>query len=300
MQVHEHIPLPEPFRHQLTQLPFLLLPEHLFQLFVSSLEAAAEHQAEHVSDASVLVAVAGHVFTLTDGVSDLQICLHHLRVVLFVLIFLVEDAPIVDSEQIDPTDLFVELVHIKPEDPLEDNRGVFLLRQPGMLDKGDQHDDHGDGVEPAFVGEVETVDGEKFLHDDDDRVEGFYAADPLPDGCCGANAQMRGYVVVRGGLDSDVCLDGPAVVRPVQLVELPADERDRCVDCQLQHGDGCSLDEFALLDAGMRHEHFLNSLQSHSDPLRFGDHFDPLQDRLVDGDVDVAVLDGYSVGAAAE
>jgi hypothetical protein len=247
-----------------------------------------------------LVAVAGHIFTLADGVSDLQIRLHHFRVILFVLIFLVEDAPIVDSEQIDPTDLLVELVHIEPEDPLEHNRCVFLLLQPGMLDVGDQHDDHGDCVETAFVGEVETVDGEKFLHDDDDRVKGFYAADPLPDGCCGANAQMRGYVVVRGGLDGDVCLDGPAVVRPVQLVELPADERNRGIDCQFQHGDSCGLDELAFLDARMRHEHFLNSLQGHSDSLRLGDHFDPLQNRLVDGDVDVAVLDGYSVGAAAE
>ena len=71
MQVHKYISLAKPLCHQLAQLSFFFLPQHFFQLVVASLETTSQHDAEHISDTTILVGIAGHVFTWTDRITNL-------------------------------------------------------------------------------------------------------------------------------------------------------------------------------------------------------------------------------------
>lgn len=59
-----------------------------------------------------------------------------------------------------------------------------------MPNIGHQHDNHRYSIEPPFIGKIQSVDCEELLHDDDDAMQRFDAADPLPDSCSGADAKM--------------------------------------------------------------------------------------------------------------
>jgi len=66
------------------------------------------------------------------------------------------------------------------------------------------------------------------------------------------------------GLYGDVCVDGPAVVCPVELVEHVADggieEGEGGIDGEFDEWDGCGLDEFYVGDPGLRVEDLFQSL----------------------------------------
>jgi len=109
---------------------------------------------------------------------------------LLVFVFFVENRSIVGSEQVNSIDLLIEFIHIKPQYFFKNDRSILFFLQLRMPNIGHQHDNHRNSIEPPFIGKIQSVDCEELLHDDDDAMQRFDAADPLPDSCSGADAKM--------------------------------------------------------------------------------------------------------------
>lgn len=173
-----------------------------------------------------------------------------------------------------------------------------------MEDVGDHEDDHGEGVESSLVGAVEFLAGEELLEDDDDGVEGGDLLQPPVDGVGGDQPEVAALLGLVLGLDGDVGVDGPAVVGPVELVVHRADggveEGQLGVDGELDERDGCGLDKLGLGDPGLREEQLLQLLQCGLDLLVLGQEVHVHEDGVIHCDVDIAVPNCYSAGAAAE
>ena len=110
----------------------------------------------------------------------------------------------------------------------------------------------------------------------------------------------RKLVLERRGLYCDVGLDGSAVVGSVERVELVGYEGEGGVDGQFHDGYCSCFYQFNLGDALMRGKYFLEFFKRNSNFLAIRDKFHPSKDRFVNGDVNIAIFDGYSVGAASK
>lgn len=127
VQIDKHISLTEPLRHHFAQLPFFLFFEHFIKFAVAPLKAPSQHDAEHIFDSRVLVTISGHIFPLTNRISDFEVGFHEFGVVLFVLLLFVENRSAIELQQVYSCDFLVELIHVKPQYFLQDHRSVLLL-----------------------------------------------------------------------------------------------------------------------------------------------------------------------------
>lgn len=64
---------------------------YLLDLTQPAIEAALEHRLEHLFDFWEQVAIASHILSGADWISDFKVCLHELGVIKWVAAFLVED-----------------------------------------------------------------------------------------------------------------------------------------------------------------------------------------------------------------
>lgn len=86
----------------------------------------------------------------------------------------------------------------------------------------------------------------------------------------------------------------------VQLEASLIEKGHRGVDSQLEHGDSSRLYELELFEAWIGSEQLFNFFKSEGHLLVLWHEFCPIEDTLVDSNIDIAILDCDPVGATAE
>lgn len=291
---------------QLFRTALFLVPQQDFHFPVALFEAVLQNVREQFLDDGEEVAVAAHVHLLVEGVLHLQVRLllprpggaqRH-------TLLLVEDGTAAVVAQVDAGGGLVELVGVEPEDPFEDEGSVGLLLEAVVENVGDHEDDHGEGVESALVGDVEALAGEQFLHQDHHVVQGAHSVQPLLDSRCRDQSQVVALLRLVQSLHADIRLNRSAAVGPVQRVEDSAVGGVQAgvgsVDHKFDDGNGGRLDELEFDDPRLRLEDLHESLKGASHSLMFWQIVEEGEEGVVDGDVDVAVLDRDAARAAPE
>lgn len=209
---------------------------------------------------------------------------------------------LLEVEQVHPGFLLVELLDIELEKVTEDSGGVGFLVELGVVEVGDDEDDHGEAVESALVGDVELLLEEVLLEDDHHRVEGGDVGQPAVYGSSGDQSHVAA-LLVAARLHSDVCVQGTAGVGAVERgvgFEGGVQEGDGGIDGQLNDWDNCRLDDLDLGETGVHLHGLRHPLQPRPQPLPLRQVRHAVQQAVVNGDVDVAVLDRDAARAAPE
>lgn len=84
-----------------------------------------------------------------------------------------------------------------------------------------------------------------------------HASQPMSDGSRSLDALVGWLVIETVGLDGDVCLDGSAIVGPIQRIEILTNEDNGSVYGEFHDWDGCSFDEFNFFEARIVFESLL-------------------------------------------
>ena len=89
-------------------------------------------------------------------------------------------------------------------------------------------------------------------------------------------------------------------MRPVECIEIVRDEGEGGVNGQLHDRDSCRLDQSDINDTLMLLQNLLHSFKSHSHLIPLMRRLHPSQDRLVNSNVNITILDRDSIGTASE
>jgi hypothetical protein len=84
--------------------------------------------------------------------------------------------------------LLIELFRVEVQNRAQYESRVALVLKLHLFDVGNNHDDHGKGVEPSLIGQVQPTDGQERFHNDDDCSQRVDGGEPLADGGCCADA----------------------------------------------------------------------------------------------------------------